>query len=200
MALAHVGEQVEGAARHRHVERLADQPGDGRRVRLAAREDGEHVLDVDHADDGIELAAIDRQAAVPGLGEQLDEGGEARALLDRDDVGARHADVAGVALAEVEEIAHHLPFERRQVALGVGSGVALMAVDRLLQLVAQRVLGLAAEDQRLEALPAATSVVGHRRWSILADQIGVGDAEARERLPLDLLHALRLVVVLMVIA
>ena len=39
----------------------------------------EHVLDVDHADHFIEAVAIDRQAAVPGIGERADQVVEADA-------------------------------------------------------------------------------------------------------------------------
>ncbi|PAV74855.1 hypothetical protein WR25_14119 [Diploscapter pachys] len=171
MPLAHVGEQVQRAAAHWHVQRLADQSGDARRMVGAGRQNVEHILDVDHADDRIQLPAIDRQAAVPRLREDLYQMREGRIFLDRDDVGTRHANIARVALAEMQQVAHHLPFQRRQVALGVGAGIVLMPVDRLFQLVAERFLLAAAEDQRAQPAPdtrfvgvavtGATSVLCH---------------------------------------
>ena len=143
---------------------------------------------------------------MPGVGEQRHQIGEAGPLLDCDDVGARHADIARILLAEMEEVADHLAFQRRQVALGVGRGIALVPVDRLLQLVAQRILGFAAEDRALQPAPdaafiatrgGATSVLGQ---SILAYQIGVGDAEAGQNDGFDRLHCLCLDLPLMVIA
>src|SRR3546814_4102704 len=91
-------------------------------MRRTGREDIEHVLDVDHADDRIERVAIDRQPAVPGAREGSHQIVEGNALFDRDNVRAWHADIAGVAFTEVEQVAHHLAFERREIALGVGAG------------------------------------------------------------------------------
>ena len=65
---AHPREQLDHAHRFRHEQRLAHQ----RRDRAVARGidvGHEHVLDVDHADHFIEALAIDRQAAVAGVGE-----------------------------------------------------------------------------------------------------------------------------------
>jgi len=123
-------------------------------VRRAGREDGEHILDMDHADDRIELLAIDRQPAMPGLGEQGDEVGEAGLLLNRDDVRARHADIARVSLAEMEQVAHHLAFERGKVAGRVGLGIVLMRIDRLLELRKER-----KERQMLPSLLSAPAWV-----------------------------------------
>ena len=107
---------------------------------------------------------------MPRLGEQLDEVRERRLLLDRDDVRARHADVAGIALAEVQQVADHLALERGEIALRIGRGIALVPVDRILELVAKRFV-LATEDQALEPAPdtVATTIavtgigaIGHR--------------------------------------
>ncbi len=167
--LPHVGEQIERAARHRRVERLADEASERRRMLGAGREDREDVLDMDHADDRIEIVAIDRQAAVAGLGEQLDEVGERRLLLDRDDVGARHADIACVPLAEMQQVADHLALERGEIALGIGGGIALVPVDRILELIAQRFVG-GTEDQAFQPAPdtvgtiavSGIGAIGHR--------------------------------------
>ena len=81
----------------------------------------------------IECLAIDRQAAVAGFGKYLDEMLEGGLFLDCDDVGARHADIAGVALPEVEQVADHLAFERGQIAFLVGGGVVLVLLDRFFE-------------------------------------------------------------------
>ena len=166
----HVGEQVQRGPGHRHVERLADQPGDGRGPLGAGRQDLEHVLEVDHADDRIERAAIDGQTAVPGVGERGDQRVEAGPLLHRNDVRARHADVARILLAEMKEVTHHAALQRRKVALLVGRGIALVPVDRAFQLVAQLVLGRRGAEQPLQTAPQpsslaafATSILRHPR-------------------------------------
>src|SRR3546814_5816915 len=78
--------------------------------------------------------------------------------------------IAGVAFTEVEQVAHHLAFERREIALGVGAGLAFMLVDHLLEPGSKRLVGLVAEQERAQASPypaaiggRGTRIVGH--WS-----------------------------------
>ncbi len=123
-------------------------------MRRAGCKNVEHVLDVDHADDGIERAAINRQAAVPGLGKQRNQIGKAGLLLHRHNVRARHADIATVTLAEMQQVAHHLPLQRGQVALGIGAGIILMRVDHFLDLGAQAFIGFP-ENPGAEMAPKA---------------------------------------------
>ncbi len=130
------------------------------RMRRARREDREHVLDMDHADDRIELVAIDRHPAVPGFREQLDEIGEAGGFLHGDDVRARHADIARVALAEMEQILEHLALDRGEIAGGRLAAFVLMLVDRFLDAVAQRLFLLVAEQQGADFPPYAAAFVG----------------------------------------
>ena len=67
------------------------------------------------------------------------------------------ADFPGGAVAEVEQVAQHDPLLRAQVA---GLGFAVFGlVDRILDLVAQRRLALAAEDQSAHAAPQARATV-----------------------------------------
>src|SRR3546814_4836358 len=58
--------------------------------------------------------------------------------------------IAGVAFTEVEQVAHHLAFERREIALGVGAGLAFMLVDHLLEPGSKRLVGLVAEQRSEE--------------------------------------------------
>ena len=55
--------------------------------------------------------------------------------------------------AEMKQVAQHLPFERREVADGIGPAVFLVLVDRFFQLRAQRLVSLAA-IQRAPHQPA----------------------------------------------
>jgi len=210
-APTHLGEQIERAHRLRHVKRLADQAGDAGGVRGAARQDVEHVLDVDHADDRIELVAIDRQAAVAGFLEQLHQVGEAGLLVDGDDVRARHADIAAIALAEMKQVAQHLPLDRGEIADGALAAVLLMLVDRVFQAIAQRFFLVVTEQEGADAAPypatfvvvaviGATLALGHVRCSILAYQIGVVQAQTGKGGAFHLLHRLGLGVFHMVIA
>lgn len=159
--------------------------------------DREYVLDVDHPDHFVEAAAIDRQAAMARFGEQGDEIGEAGLFLDRDDVRARHADIARVAFAEMEQVADHLALELRQVADGIGSRIVFMAFDHVLELIAQR--RFVFSEQRLQLAPdtvagVGTGALGHCSRSVLFDQIGVVDAERGERIGFDRFHRFGLAV------
>src|SRR3546814_2491132 len=106
--------------------------------------------------------AIDRQPAVPGAREGSHQIVEGDALFDRDNVRAWHADIAGVAFTEVEQVAHHLAFERREIALGVGAGLAFMLVDHLLEPGSKRLVGLVAEQERAHASPYPATIGGAR--------------------------------------
>ena len=86
-----------------------------------------------------------------GVGEGGDEVVEADRRRDRDDVAARDRDLARGAVAEVEQVAQHLPLERAEVAALGRRGVGL--VDRVLELVAQRRFMILAEDQGAHAAP-----------------------------------------------
>ena len=55
------------------------------------------------------------------------------------------ADVAGGVVAEIEQVAQHLPLGRGEVA--GDRALVLRLLDRLLDLVAQRRLGIVAEEQ-----------------------------------------------------
>ena len=117
----------------------------------------EDVLDVDHADDAVEALLVDRQPAVPGLGEGRDQALEADRRGHGDDVAARHRDVgrpcsrrngAGCG-ASARSIGERSPTRRR---------LALVALDRLLDLVAERRFAVVAEQQGAQAAPEAASV------------------------------------------
>ncbi len=186
---AHLGEQVDHAHRFGHVARLADQRGDALRARRMAGEDGERVLDVDHAGDGIERPAIDGQARMAGLDEELDQRVEAGAFLDGDDVATQHRHVAHRAVAEIEQVLEHDALGRRQVA-GVGS-VVLMIFDRLGDLVTERRFGILAEQQVTQSRPqvpalsggASTGIVWHdgggKPLSVAGTTLTVGGGTSR---------------------
>src|SRR3546814_15079750 len=84
--------------------------------------------------------------------------------------------IAGVAFTEVEQVAHHLAFERREIALGVGAGLAFMLVDHLLEPGSKRLVGLVAEQERAPAspLPAAIGRRGPRLFRNLSASLSSG--------------------------
>src|SRR3546814_15308998 len=74
--------------------------------------------------------------------------------------------IAGVAFTEVEQVAHHLAFERREIALGVGAGLAFMLVDHLLEPGSKRLVGLVAEQERAQASPYPAAIGGRGTRSV----------------------------------
>ncbi len=182
----HPREQVDHAHRFRDEQGLAHQRRRSSGRALGSTLATEDVLDVNHADDLVEAFAIDGQAAVPGVGEGADQLVEADRRRHRDDVAAGDADVARGPLAEVEQVAEHLPLGRRQVAGDRARVLGL--VDRFLDLVAKRRLAVVAEDQGAHSAPQprAALVVPRRHQS--ADLVRIGDAEAGERADLARFH------------
>ena len=114
---AHIRQHVERVAGLRHVKGLPHQRGPvaGRRIGLG--EIGEHVLDVDHPDHIVQLVAIDRHARMAVIREDRDHLVPAGIGADRHDLAPRHGNVVRVVLAEMEEIAQHLPLDRAEIAL-----------------------------------------------------------------------------------
>jgi hypothetical protein len=150
----HPRKKLDDPHRFRHEQGLAHERRQRTVLRLVKIGD-EDVLDVDHADDLIEAFAIDGEAAVAGVGKGTHQVFEADAGLDRDNVAARHADVACGLFAEVLQVAQHLPLGRRQVArdrVGI-----LGLVDRVLDLLAEGRLVVVAKDQMLDSAPDARS-------------------------------------------
>ena len=89
------------------------------------------------------------------IGEDLNQLGKARALGNGDDLAARHRDIVDGLLAEVEQVAHHLAFDEREVA-DDAAAAALVAlflglVDDVFDLFAQRRFLVAAEQQCLQS-------------------------------------------------
>ncbi len=115
---------------------------------------------MDHADHFIEAFAIDRKAAVLGLGKGADELVEAEAGGNGDDIPARDADVARGLVAEIQQVLEHLPLGQRQIARdGAGAVTLLGLLDRFLDLVAQGRLGVVAEYEMLDPAPQPRTAV-----------------------------------------
>ena len=112
---------------------------------------GEDILDVDHPDDRIEILLIDRHPAVPGLGKGVDQGRDGDVGGHGEDVAARHGEVAHRLLAEMQDVEQHLPLDLGEIA--AAQMLAFTALDRFLDLIAQRRLAAAAEDEALQASP-----------------------------------------------
>ena len=111
---------------------------------------------MDHAHDRVEILAIDGNAAVAGFGEQRGEIGEARLLLDGDDVGAGNGDVVDRMLRKMQQVAQHLPLDRGQVTLYrrvIFLFFLVIFVECFLQLPAKAGFRILAEQERLDAAP-----------------------------------------------
>ena len=104
-----------------------------------------------------------------------------------DDVAASHADVAGGLVAEMQQVAEHLPLGGREVA---GDGPRILGLlDRFLDLLAQRRLGC--PRRRSGGACRATAAIRPRPrpgWPSGGSLIGIGDAEPVERADLARLH------------
>ena len=153
---SHAGEKLDDSHQFRDEQRIAHKRADravARRIDIGH----EDILDVDHADHIIEALAVNRQAAVAGIRKRADQVVEADARRHGHDVPAGDADVTGSLLAEVKNVAEHLPFGGRQVASDLTRFLGL--VDRLFDLLAKSRLRVFAEDQLAHTSPEARSAV-----------------------------------------
>ena len=98
----HLAQELVGFLRLRDEEHRADELSDVE-VPLAAREALEQILHIDHADDLIERALVDRQPRMAVVLDLLEHLRGRRVHLERDDVGARDHDLAHVLLAKLED-------------------------------------------------------------------------------------------------
>ena len=96
---------------------------------------GHHVLDMQHADNIVERVAIDRHAAVALLHHLLGRLLERRVLGQRHDIGARHHNLGGGELVQLEDVGEEPPLVR------IDGLFLLMFLDQLLELLAQVALG-----------------------------------------------------------
>ena len=127
---------------------------------------GQHVLDVDDADDLVEVGAIDRHARMAVLAHQLDQAAEIDVLRRGADVDARRHHVIGGLLAQLQDVEQQRGFAGRRL-VGVG-GLAFL--DELLDRLAQRGLAVAALQEAEQAAQAFSlfflgGQVAHRRIS-----------------------------------
>ena len=160
----HVCQHVERTARLRYVERLAHQPGPVVRRGLPLGKIREHILDVDHADRLVERFPINRQARVAVLGELRNQLVPARFGIDRDNLAARNSDIVCVVFAEMQQVAEHGAFRRRQIALGlfaiaIGRLFLFMLVNRFFDLGSQRLVAFAFLEEAADCFPQPASTV-----------------------------------------
>ncbi len=99
--LAHLQQQVEHRDRRHHEQRLAFDRLQAEGPGLADR--GEDILDVHHAGDVIEAFAVDRVAGVPVRWISA-IAWSSEAFGHGHDVGARHHDVVGGAIAQLQDV------------------------------------------------------------------------------------------------
>lgn len=133
---------------------------------------GHEVLDVDDADDVVDGLVDHREPGEAGAQGQCEGLADGLGALDPDDLGARHHDLAGDGVAELEHRVDHL-------ALGVLDDAAFLGeVDELAQ------LDLGAERAFPEALAGGDGVAdedqqpGQRAEDRAEDADGPGDVAA----------------------
>ena len=144
------------------------------------------------------LSSIDRQAAVARLGERGDQRLEAGRRRHRDDVGARHRHVARRLLAEMEDVAEHLPLDIAEVADAAaprprGSRSLPRSRRAAWPRCRRRTAGCADRSRKLR--PSTSWPPGLSSSMVLGiylcHPIGIGDPDGCERLPLRLLPSPR---------
>ncbi len=110
------------------------------------------------------------------LGEGVHHFGPAGRGGDRHDFAAGHGDIVRIVLAEVEQVAQHLPLDRGKIAAGEGFflAVAFMFVDDAFDLRAKRLIAVVLEKspkytpERAGTVPVSraglgvAAIVGHR--------------------------------------
>ena len=174
---SHVGQHVQRTARLRNIDRLAHQHGPVSRRRITAGQIGEDILDVNHPDHPVQRFAIDRHPAVAMFGKQGHQFVPLRTGGHGNDLAARDRHIIGVMLAEMQEIAQHLQFDRGKIAFpfagAVRSALFLVFVNGLFKLGAQRLPAAFTFEKASNHMPEAAtvrfslagfpiSVVGHR--------------------------------------
>ena len=134
---------------------------------------------MDHPARIIERFVIDRQPRMLGLAEHAHQLIDGDAVVDGNDVGARHHDVLDREIAEAEDATEHAAFLRAQ-------RVALASRKRVLDQFAQ--VGLLAKAERLQqAIEPGRLLVGLalllRRKLVLGDG-GVAHGDTSRAAPL----------------
>jgi hypothetical protein len=105
--LAHLQQQVEHRDLRRHHQRPAQ---DGAQVEILGPADiGVDVLDVDHAENVVQLRLIDRETRMSLAPDQFEHLVEAGIDRDRHDIGARHHHVLGGGAAQAQHIGDQRP-------------------------------------------------------------------------------------------
>ena len=111
-----------------------NRPDAPRRHGLADEQQPQQILDVKHADDVIEVALDRPDSACAACGRGARESVRRRADRDPGDADARHHDLAGGQIAELEQLAQHL------ARLGAQRALLFGFLDDELQLLGRVVL------------------------------------------------------------
>ena len=138
--LAHLEQQVEHGHAWRHDNDVANDVA--HLERLLLRDAGQHVLDVDHADDIVERFTVDRHAGMGFLGHAFDQRRKRGVDIDRHDVGARHHGIDHGAVAQLQDIGEEHPLVRGDRSFGFAP-----FLDQFLYGVAQRRVAASPQDR-----------------------------------------------------
>ena len=107
MALLHLGQQRDDVLCVGHEHRVAHVVADGP-VRLALVDDGaKEVLDVGHAHDAVDILVKHRDARVARAAHERKDAAQGLGVLDGREVDARHHDLAGDGVSQVEDLVNH---------------------------------------------------------------------------------------------
>ena len=112
----HLGQQRQDVLGVGHKGGVAQKAGDGL-VALAVERGLNQVLDVRDAGDVVGILVIDRDAAKAGLAHGGQHVGDRLVVLAHGGVHARHHDLAGNGVAQVEDLVDHALFLVEQVVL-----------------------------------------------------------------------------------
>ena len=147
-----------------------------------ARERPHEVGHVQHADDVVEVVAIDGQRGCAGRGRSASTSVVARRVgRDRDQLGARHHHLAGRQVGEAEHAVEHLLFVLLEHARFLARGHQHL---QLFFRVHHRVAAAAVQAEHADDGPARAVQQPDERPERLHEQLGRLDDEQRRRLRL----------------
>src|SRR5690606_27597063 len=118
-----------------------------------------------------EIVPVNRDAAMPVLGKNLDIFAERSAFLDRDNVGAGNGNVVHAVIAEMEQVAEHFQLDSRNVrrTVFVGFAFTFMLVYDFFEIVPVN------RDAAMPVLGKNLDIFAERSAFLDRDNVGAGN-------------------------